>query len=116
MKLMMESAKDEQRRYARIPVAWPVRLWVDDEPIIGHAQDASRYGLGVAIGPTATVKLGCSYWVEILAEGAGRLAVAAEVRYIRGRTVGLEVKRPIPLSEMIQAAGSAEQGTTRRAS
>ena len=96
---------DDQRRYARIPVAWPVRLWVDQESIIGHAQDASRHGLGVAIRPTVAVKLGSSYWIEVLAEGTDQFTVTAEARYVRGRTVGLEVKRPIPLTEVRRAAG-----------
>jgi hypothetical protein len=105
----------EQRRYARIPVAWPVRLWVDDEPIMGRAQDASRHGLGVTIGSAAAVQLGHSYWVEVLAEAGGRLAVAAEVRHVRGRTLGLEVKQPLPLSEMLHPATEGQE-QTRRAS
>ena len=112
----MKSEIDDQRRYARVPVAWPVRLWVDDEPIIGHAQDASRHGLGVVMRPSVALKLGCSYWIEVLTEGIGRFALAAEVRYVKGRTVGLEVKRPIALSEAIRAADSEGQGKTRRAS
>src|SRR6266851_3986005 len=52
------SSVPERRRHPRISVSWPVRLWVDDEALLGRAEDASRYGLWVIVPPTTALKLG----------------------------------------------------------
>jgi hypothetical protein len=77
------SVPSERRRHPRFPVAWPVRLWVDDEPLLGRAEDASRNGLWVTVAP--------------MSEELGSFTLAGEVRYITGRRIGLETLRPVPI-------------------
>src|SRR3989441_6879063 len=52
------SSVPERRRHPRISVSWPVRLWVDDEALLGRAEDVSRHGLWVTVPPTTALKLG----------------------------------------------------------
>jgi hypothetical protein len=93
----------ERRRYPRIPVSWAVRLWVDDESILGRAEDVSRNGLWVTVAPTSALKLGKSCWIDILSEELGRFTVAGEVRHVAGRRVGLETTRPVPVARLENA-------------
>jgi hypothetical protein len=89
----------ERRRHPRVPVSWPVRVWVDDEALLGHAEDASRHGLWVTVPLTTSLKLGKTCWIDILSEELGSFTVAGEVRYVSGRRVGLETTRPVPIDE-----------------
>jgi PilZ domain len=89
----------ERRRHPRIPVSWPVRVWVDDEAILGRAEDASRHGLWVTIPQTTSLKLGKVCWIDILSEELGSFTVAGEIRHVAGRRVGLETTRPVPIDE-----------------
>lgn len=91
------SSVPERRRFLRIPVSWPVRLWVDDEALLGRAEDASRHGLWVTVSPTTSLKLGKVCWIDVLSEEFGSFTVAGEVRHIAGRRVGLETTRPVPI-------------------
>src|SRR5207249_6044447 len=91
------SSVPERRRHPRIPVSWPVRLWLDDEALLGRAEDASRHGLWVTVPPTTSLKLGKVYWIDVLSEEFGSFTVAGEVRHIAGRRVGLETTRPVPI-------------------
>jgi len=95
---MTSATTDERRRHPRVPVAWPVRLWIDEESLIGRAEDAGPRGICVAVAPTASVKLGRSCRVEILAEDVGPVSVAADVRYVGERRIGLETG---PLAESL---------------
>lgn len=90
---------DERRRFPRIPVAWPVRLWLDEDAIIGRAEDASEHGICVAVAPTAAVKLGRSYRVDILGHDTDVLSVVGTVRYAAEQRVGFEIDRRVPLAE-----------------
>jgi hypothetical protein len=89
----------ERRRHARVPVSWPVRLWVDGESVLGRAEDASRNGLWLTVTSTAPLKVGQAYWVDVLSEEFGSFTVAGEVRYVAGRRIGLETKRPVPMAD-----------------
>ena len=91
------SSTSERRRHPRFAVAWPVRLWVDDEPLLGRAEDASRNGLWVTVGPTTTLTLGKICWIDVMTDELGSFTVAGEVRHITGRRVGLETMRPVPI-------------------
>jgi len=92
------SAKPERRRHPRFPVTWPVRLWVDDEPLLGRAGDASRNGLWVTVAPTAALRLGKVCWIDVISDELGSFTVAGEVRYVTGRRIGLETMRPVPIA------------------
>jgi hypothetical protein len=89
---------DDRRRYQRIPVSWPVCVWVDEGVIIGRADDASEYGLCLALTPTSAVKLGKSYRVDVVASEADSFSVVAEVRHVADQKIGLQVESPLPLS------------------
>jgi hypothetical protein len=94
----MMSSTPERRRHPRFPVSWPVRLWVDDEPLLGRAQDASQNGLWVTLAPTTALRLGKICWVDVLSEEHGSFTVAGEVRHVTGRRIGLETMRPVPIA------------------
>jgi hypothetical protein len=87
----------ERRRHPRISVSWPVRVWIDDEALLGRAEDASRHGLWISVSTTTALKLGKVYWIDVLSEELGSFTVAGEVRYVSGRRVGLEITRPVPI-------------------
>jgi len=91
------SAPPERRRHPRFPVAWAVRLWVDDEPLLGRAEDASRHGLWVTVAPTTALRLGKICWVDVMSDELGSFTVAGEVRHVSGRRIGLETIRPVPI-------------------
>ena len=91
------SSTPERRRHPRFPVAWPVRLWVDDEPLLGRAEDASRNGLWVTIASATALKLGKICWSDVMSDEVGSFTVAGEVRHVAGRRVGLETMRPVPI-------------------
>jgi hypothetical protein len=97
------SSTSERRRHPRFAVAWPVRLWVDDEPLLGRAEDASRHGLWVTLAPTAALTFGKICWIDVLSDELGSFTVAGEVRHITGRRVGLETMRPVPIDGLEKA-------------
>jgi hypothetical protein len=81
-----------------VSVSWAVRVWVDGESVLGRAEDASRNGLWLTVASTTPLKIGQAYWVDVLSDELGSFTVAAEVRYVAGRRIGLETKRPVPLT------------------
>jgi hypothetical protein len=83
-----------------VSVSWPVRLWVDGESVLGRAEDASRNGLWLTVASTTPLKAGQACWIDVLSEEFGSFTVAGEVRYVAGRRVGLETKRPVPLASI----------------
>ncbi len=87
---------DERRRHPRVPVTWPVRLWVDQESILGHTEDVSPSGLCVVVAPTSVVKLGKSYRVDVLAGDREPFSLVAEARHVDDRRVGFETDRRVP--------------------
>ena len=90
----------ERRRHPRISVSWPVRVWIDDEALLGRAEDASRHGLWITVPTTTALKLGKTCWIDVLSEELGSFTVAGEVRYVAGRRVGLEISRPVPIPRL----------------
>ena len=96
------SSTSERRRHPRLTVTWPVRLWVDDEPLLGRAEDASRNGLWVTVAPTTALKLGKIVSFVGARGGVGSFALAGEVRHVTGRRVGLETMRPVPIDGLEQ--------------
>ena len=97
------SSTSERRRHPRVAVAWPVRLWVDDEPLLGRAEDASRNGLWVTVAPTMALTLGKICWIDVMSDELGSFTVAGEVRHITGRRVGLETMRPVPIDGLAKS-------------
>jgi len=94
------TAIQERRRHPRISVSWPVRVWIDDEAVLGRAEDASRHGLWITVPTTTTLKLGKACWIDVMSEELGSFTVAGEVRYVAGRRVGLEIARAVPITPL----------------
>ena len=74
----------EERRHAvRRPVAWVVRLWLNElSSIGGRAADASTHGLWVCVNwlPSGTLRSGRVYRVEVELETGERRTYAAALR------------------------------------
>ena len=86
----------ERRRYTRTTVTWPVRLWVDGASVDGTAHDVSPRGICIATAPTAAVKVGVSYRIDVLAGRGAWKSVVADARHHeldRGR-IGFEITSP----------------------
>lgn len=79
--MMQQAASTERRRYPRTLVSWPVRLWIDGIALDGTAQDVSEHGICVVTAPTAAVKLGSSYRIDVLAGGGAPRSIVADARH-----------------------------------
>ena len=88
---------DEGRRHPRIPAAWPVRLQVDEETVVARTVDVSAYGVLVVTAPTAPLKVGHSYWVELVADKGNTLVALGEVRHVTGKGAGLKMTVRLPV-------------------
>ena len=88
---------DDRRRHPRIPAAWPVRLQVDAETVVGRTVDVSPYGVLVLTAPTALLKVGHSYWVELVADKGNTLVALGEVRHVSGKGAGLKMTVRLPV-------------------
>jgi hypothetical protein len=81
---------DERRRHARTAVSWPTRMWLDDETLlVGATSDVSASGIFLATAPTAAVKLGKCYRVDVLTDGGSGWSFVGEVRHMGERGIGL---------------------------
>ncbi len=91
----------EERRHAvRRPVAWVVRLWLNElSSIGGRAADASTHGLWVCVNwlPSGTLRSGRVYRVEVELETGERRIYAAALRRTGQQGVGLEVSEALPV-------------------
>ena len=86
----------ERRRYPRIPAAWPVRVGVGQDLVVGQTIDVSQYGLCVITAPTGLLKEGNCYRVEVVASMGEEVVVLGSVRHIGQRGIGIETTEPIP--------------------
>jgi PilZ domain len=88
----------ERRVHPRVPVSWPVRLWVDDVAVAGRTVDVSEQGLCVVLSArTAWINIGGSYRVDIIMGPKHEVTVNAEVRYLADAVVGLRTKQRLKL-------------------
>ena len=93
-----EAATIERRVHPRVPVSWPVRLWVDDVAVAGRTVDVSAQGLCVVLSArTAWINIGGSYRVDIIMGPKHEVTVNAEVRYLADAVVGLRTKQRLKL-------------------
>lgn len=72
----------ERRREPRTPVLWPVRLWTADVVLEGTATDVSDNGICIVTAPTADIKIGASYRIEVLAGLEKGRTFVGEVRHV----------------------------------
>ena len=93
-----EAETIERRVHPRVPVSWPVRLWVDDVAVAGRTVDVSEQGLCVVLSArTAWINIGGSYRVDIIMGPKHEVTVNAEVRYLADAVVGLRTKQRLKL-------------------
>ncbi len=84
---------DNRRRYERTAVAWPVRVWADDGMVPGITEDVSPYGVCIVTARAATVRIGRSYRVDVLAGFDSPRSIVGEAKHAdsRGR-IGFETR------------------------
>jgi hypothetical protein len=88
----------ERRVHPRVPVSWPVRLWVDNVVVTGRTVDVSEQGLCVLLSArTAWINIGGSYRLDIIMGPKHEVTVNAEVRYLADAVVGLRTKQRLKL-------------------
>jgi hypothetical protein len=88
----------ERRVHPRVPVSWPVRLWVEGATIAGRTVDVSEQGLCVVLSARpAHIDIGGSYRVDIIMGPKHEVSVNAEVRYLADAVVGLRTKQRLKL-------------------
>jgi len=88
----------ERRREPRHPVAWPVRAWIGEDAVDGHAVEANAHGFYlVTAAANDRFTVGTSYRVEIFV-GDGRFPCTVEVRHVSEHGVGMEAKEPLAFS------------------
>jgi len=83
----------ERRREPRTPVLWPVRIWMADVVLDGTATDVSPHGICIVTAPTADIKVGASYRIEVLAGLEKGRTFVGEVRHVdQGGHVGFSTE------------------------
>ena len=93
-----EALTIERRVHPRVPVSWPVRLWVEGSSIAGRTVDVSEQGLCVVLSARPThVDVGHAYRVDIIMGPKHEVTVHAEVRYLADAVVGLRTKQRLKL-------------------
>jgi PilZ domain-containing protein len=93
-----EAQTIERRVHPRVPVSWPVRLWVDGSSIAGRTVDVSEQGLCVVLSaPPAHIDIGHSYRLDIIMGPKHEVSVNVEVRYLADAVVGLRTKQRLKL-------------------
>jgi len=93
-----EAGTIERRVHPRVPVSWPVRLWIDDASVAGRTVDVSAQGLCVVLSARAAhIDIGAWYRVDIIMGPKHEVTVNAEVRYLADAVVGLRTKQRLKL-------------------
>ncbi|HXU87368.1 MAG TPA: PilZ domain-containing protein [Methylomirabilota bacterium] len=88
----------DRRVHPRVPVSWPVRLWVEGSSIAGRTVDVSEQGLCVVLSaPPAHIDIGHSYRLDIIMGPKHEVSVNVEVRYLADAVVGLRTKQRLKL-------------------
>ena len=93
-----EAETIERRVHPRVPVSWPVRLWVDGASVAGRTVDVSEQGLCVVLSARqGHIDVGGSYRVDIIMGPKHEVTINAEVRYLADAVVGLRTKQRLKL-------------------
>ena len=91
----------DRRVYPRIVVSWPVRLWNEDEVLVGRAVDMSEQGLCILTAPTEALKRGDSYRVELMVGPSAQIACTGEIRHVThsnlNALIGIRTRERLPL-------------------
>ena len=95
---MARMSARERREYPRTNVSWPVRMWVDEELLVGRALDISEQGLCVLTAPTDALKRGVCYRIDMVVGAEQQVSVQGEVRHVTSSVVGLRTVERLKLS------------------
>lgn len=88
----------ERRVHPRVPVSWPVRLWVDGTAVSGRTVDVSEQGLCIVVGGRPPkIEVGGAYKLDVIMGPKHEVSVTAEVRYLADAVVGLRTKQRLKL-------------------
>jgi PilZ domain len=91
----------DRRVHPRIVVSWPVRLWNEDEVLVGRAVDASAQGLCIVTAPTEALQRGDSYRVELMVGPSAQVACTGEIRHVTSSQlsslIGIRTRERMPL-------------------
>lgn len=93
-----DRATIERRLHPRVPVSWPVRLWVDGTAVAGRTVDVSEQGLCIVVSArTPKIEIGMAYKIDVIMGPKHEVSVTAEVRYLADAVVGLRTKQRLKL-------------------
>jgi PilZ domain-containing protein len=96
---MVIASVTERRSHPRTEVSWPVRMWVDEDMLIGRAIDISEQGLCVITAPTDALKRGVCYRIDVVIDAQNQFSCQGEVRHMTSSLVGLRTVERLKLSE-----------------
>ena len=94
---------DERRRALRIAAAWSARLWTPDEIVVGNTIDVSEHGICLATAPTAALRVGRAYRLELVAEMGEPFVTVGEIRHVSARGIGIETRDRLPVGSVVVA-------------
>jgi hypothetical protein len=94
---------DERRRDPRLAVTWSGRIWTPDEIIVGNTIDVSAHGICLATAPTAALRVGRAYRLELVAEQGEPFVTVGEIRHVSARGVGIRTRDRLPIGSVVVA-------------
>ena len=98
---MSQTDVKDRRIHPRIVVSWPVRLWNEDEVLVGRTIDVSEQGLCIVTAPTEALRRGDSYRVELMVGPSAQVACTGEIRHVTSSQlnslIGIRTRERMPL-------------------
>lgn len=95
---MAGTSMKDRREHPRTSVSWPVRMWVDEQMLVGRAVDVSEQGLCVITAPTDALRRGASYRIDMVVGAEHQVSVQGEVRHVTSSLVGLRTVERLKLT------------------
>lgn len=92
---------DERRRDLRLAATWSARLWTPDDVIVGNTIDVSGYGIRLATAPTAALRVGRAYRLELVAEMGEPFVTVGEIRHVSARGIGIKTRDRLPIGSVV---------------
>lgn len=92
---------DERRRDLRLAASWSGRIWTPDEVIVGSTLDVSEHGIFLATAPTAAVRVGRAYRLEVVAEMGEPFVTVGHIRHMSERGIGIETRDRLPIGSVV---------------
>jgi len=92
---------DERRRDLRMAARWSARVWTPDEVVLGNTIDVSGHGVRLATAPTAALRVGRAYRLELVAEMGEPFVTVGEIRHVSARGIGIETRDRLPVPSVV---------------